>query len=546
MPAKVDSEDGGVDPTITRIREFVRTHGLPTGEAARSLARQLDMPVARLRGVAGFYADLADGPGVQICMGTSCLLAGGDRVRRKLGEHEIPCRGVYCLGYCDRSPALLDSSGAPHLNEGAHGFAANRESPGKRSLPHIRLRCQTPVVTRRLLNGGAATLDAARAQGAYRALAKALEGNPEDVVEAMERSGERGRGGAGFPAARKWRTCAETPAPRRYVIANGDEGDPGSFIDRVLMEHDPHAVLEGLALCAYAVGAHEGIVFIRSEYPRAVEVMREAIREAREAGVLGSRVLDRDFEFEVSVVMGMGSYVCGEETALLNAIEGKRGEVRLRPPFPAERGLHGMPTVVNNVETLVNVPFIVADGGEGYARMGSPGSKGTKALCLNRGFANPGIVEIEFGLSLREVIEEAGGGGRDGKRLAAVLVGGPMGSIVTPDEWDVPVCYEAMRRRGIELGHGGLVAVPEDADFRELLVHWLRFMIDESCGKCVPCRLGSQCAANALHARRSPDETRRRLDELFTAMEQGSLCAFGQSMPRPMRQLIERFGDRIF
>jgi NADH:ubiquinone oxidoreductase subunit F (NADH-binding) len=546
MPAKIDPEDDGVEPSIMRIREFVRAHGPPMDEPAVRLAEELGMPAATLRGVAGFYADLADDPGVRVCLGTSCLLAGSERVRRKLGEHEVPCRSVYCLGYCDRSPALLDSGGVMHLNEGAHGFAVGRESPGKRSLPDIRFRCDPPVVTRRLLDGGAATLEAARAQGAYRALTKALTDKPEDIIAAMERSGERGRGGAGYPTARKWKSCAETPAERRYVIANGDEGDPGSFIDRVLMEHDPHAILEGLALCAYAVGAREGIVFIRSEYPRAIEVMRAAIREATVAGVLGCKVLGHDFEFEVSVVTGMGSYVCGEETALLNAIEGKRGEVRLRPPFPTQCGLHGMPTVVNNVETLVNVPFIVADGGESYARLGSPGSKGTKALCLNHGFAKPGIVEIEFGLPLREVIEEIGGGGRDGKRLVAVLVGGPMGSVVTPDEWSVPVCYDAMRQRGIELGHGGLVAVPEDADFRALLEHWLRFMIDESCGKCVPCRLGSQCAANALHARRSPEETRRRLDELFTAMEQGSLCAFGQSMPRPMRQLIEHFGDRIF
>jgi NADH:ubiquinone oxidoreductase subunit F (NADH-binding) len=242
----------------------------------------------------------------------------------------------------------------------------------------------------------------------------------------------------------------------------------------------------------------------------------------------------------------MGSYVCGEETALLNAIEGRRGEVRLRPPFPTQCGLYGHPTVINNVETLANVPFIVEDGGVAFSSLGTPASRGTKALCLNRGFARPGIVEVEFGTPLRTVIEDLAGGGRHGQKLAAVLLGGPMGSVVMPEQWDTPVCYDAMRSNGIELGHGGLVAVAEDADFRGLLAHWIRFMIEESCGKCVPCRLGSQCAGNALRSGRPEAEVRARLLELFAAMEGGSLCAFGQSMPHPMRQLLENFGHRIF
>jgi NADH:ubiquinone oxidoreductase subunit F (NADH-binding) len=330
------------------------------------------------------------------------------------------------------------------------------------------------------------------------------------------------------------------------VIANGDEGDPGSFVDRALLEGDPHGILEGMLLAACAVGANEGIVFIRSEYPRAIQVMERAVRDASEAGFVGRNLFGSGFDFEVSVFPAMGSYVCGEETAMIHAIEGERGEVGLRPPYPNEVGLHGRPTVVNNIETLVNVPFIVAEGGCGYAKLGTGSSSGTKALCLNRGFARPGLVEVEFGISLGEVIEDLGGGGRDGKKLAAVLVGGPMGSVVTPEDWDVPICYSAMAERGFELGHGGLVALPEDADFRALLEHWIGFMIDESCGKCAPCRLGSQCVANALRAGKAEDETRRRLDELFTAMEQGSLCAFGRLLPQPMRQLIARFGDRIF
>lgn len=510
----------GKDPlTLARIAAVARRDGVPVDEAAVRVAGELGLPAATLRGAASYYAHLSSPPGTQVCAGTSCFLCRGSDAPH--GAHP-----VYCLGHCDRSPAWLDDSGVAHGPDGPLP-----------DLPDTRCQASTPVVTRRLLAGGAATLERARELGAYATLTNTPESAA--VLAALERSGERGRGGAGFATARKWRTCAETPADRRYLIANGDEGDPGSFIDRVLMEHDPHAILEGMILGGHAIGAAEGIVFIRSEYPQAIAAMELAVREARAAGLLGNG-------FEVSIVRGMGSYVCGEETALLNAIEGRRGEVRLRPPYPAQVGLHGKPTVINNVETLANVPFIVADGGEAYARLGTPDSRGTKALCLNRGFARPGIVEVEFGISLRTVIEEIGGGSRDGQPLAAVLVGGPMGSVVTPDAWDVPVGYGEMRQRGIELGHGGIVAVPQDADFRGLLAHWLRFMIDESCGKCVPCRLGSQCAANALHAGRTADESRRRLDELFTAMEQGSLCAFGQSMPIPMRQLIGHFGDRIF
>jgi NADH:ubiquinone oxidoreductase subunit F (NADH-binding) len=370
-----------------------------------------------------------------------------------------------------------------------------------------------------------------------------LHGKPADVLAVMERSGERGRGGAGFPTGVKWRLCAETPADERYVIANGDEGDPGSFIDRVLMERDPHGVLEGLALCAYAVGARRGIVFIRSEYPRAIAVMRTAIAEARQAGLLGGA--GGGFNFEASVFPALGSYVCGEETALLNAIEGLRGEVRIRPPYPAQEGLYGRPTVINNVETLVNVPFILAHGADAYAALGTTESRGTKALCLNHGFARPGIVEVGFGESLRAVIEGAGGGGAGGKRIEAVLLGGPMGSVLMPDEWDVPVCHAAMTARGIRLGHGGLIALLEGTDYRAFFEHLLHFMMEESCGKCVPCRLGSRAAWNTLHQTNGHDP-RPRLQRLCEVMEQGSLCAFGQNMPGPLRQLMERFGERIF
>jgi NADH:ubiquinone oxidoreductase subunit F (NADH-binding) len=359
----------------------------------------------------------------------------------------------------------------------------------------------------------------------------------EDVLSAIEQSGERGRGGAAFPTGTKWRRCAEVVSDSKYVVANGDEGDPGSFIDRVLMEDDPHSILEGMAICGHAVGAREGIVYIRSEYPRAMERMKVSIEAASAAGLLQ--------DFVPSIVPGMGSYVCGEETAMLNAIEGIRGEVRLRPPYPVVEGLFGKPTVVDNVETLVNVPWILEHGPSEYAALGTKASPGTKALCLNHGFANPGILEIEFGRSLRDVIEQDAGGAAHGQKLEAVLIGGPMGSVALPSQWDAPICYQSMAQRNLNLGHGGLVAVPEGTNIRELFLHWLEFMAEESCGKCIPCRLGSQ---RALELAQTPggEESLPQLERLFEIMTHGSLCAFGQQMPGPMSEMVKYFGDRVF
>ena len=379
----------------------------------------------------------------------------------------------------------------------------------------------------------------------YQGLKKALTLTPGELIKAIEASGERGRGGAGFPTGTKWRSCAETAADQRYVIANGDEGDPGSFIDRLLMEDDPHGVIEGLLVCAYAVGATHCIVFIRSEYPDAQRKMRLAIAEAREAGLFMLKGNGRELAVEISVFPAMGSYVCGEETALLSAIEGLRGEVQIRPPYPTQEGLYGKPTVVNNVETLVNIAAIMEMSPEAYREMGTQRSAGTKALCFNRGFARPGILEVEFGYSLRSAIEEAGLAG-NGEKLEAVILGGPMGTLLTADEWDVPVCYGAMGDRGIQLGHGGMIALTPKTNFKSLLRHWLQFMMDESCGKCVPCRLGSREAWKTLDQGQDADSTVEKLERLFDLMEQGSLCAFGQFMPGPMRQMIHHFGNRIF
>ena len=513
-----------------------------TEQAIVRLARDVHLPVAAVRGAISSYDDSRLDPNaIRVCAGTSCMLAGGGRASAELAKHH-PCHPVYCLGYCDRSPAAMTSGGKVVTGFGPASFDDVRRD---HALPHppppaIRCTARHAVVTARLLQQPPQGVELPE----YTGLRAALGMTPQAVIDTLSASGERGRGGAAFPTAKKWQLAAQAPGTPKFIVANGDEGDPGSFIDRELMERDPHAILEGMAIAAHAVGASRGVVFIRSEYPVSSAVMTRAIADATAAGALGEHALGRHTPFVVEVVRGMGSYVCGEETALLAAIEGQRGEVRPRPPYPVQSGLFGRPTVVDNVETLANVPWIMTRGAPAYAAMGTPESRGTKAVCLNHGFAQPGIVEVEFGVSLRHVIEELGGGGRDGVELEAVLLGGPMGSIVTPDQWDVPVCFTAMARKGINLGHAGIVAIPKPADWGGMLRHLLTFMRDESCGKCTPCRLGSARAHEIAKSGLTP-ESRPQFDAIMALMGEASLCAFGRETPGPIRTILERFGDRV-
>jgi len=549
------SQHAHMNADASPLQHLAQAHrdGLLSKDVA-SLAKTLHLPVATVRGVATSYTDLHTDPAaVRICHGTSCLLAGANEVASRWSRQRA-CRSVHCVGYCDRSPALLlpDDRVVIQCRTDPRGTNFHTDDDINRLVTasppapsDVRSAAREPIVTGRLLAGGCAEIKTARAAGAYAALEAALSGPPGRVLEAVEQSGLRGRGGAGFPTGRKWRTCAEASGDRKYLIANGDEGDPGSFIDRELMERDPHTILEGMLLAAYAVGASEGIVFIRSEYPAANRIMRDAVEQAQSAGLLGPSICGKSFGFEARVVTGLGSYVCGEETAMLNAIEGKRGEARPRPPYPAECGLHGKPTIVNNVETLVCVPWIVRHGAAAYRAFGTADAPGTKAVCLNHGFARPGIVEIEFGVSLRRFIADLAGGAAPGHDLDAVLLGGPMGSIVMPDEFDTPICIDGMTRRGIRLGHGGLVALPRGTDYAMLLRNMLAFMAEESCGKCVPCSLGTRRAQELVARVGVTRESRQILDEVFHLMEQASLCGFGRETPGPVRQLIERFGAQI-
>ena len=533
----------GTSSPLLKVHEAIKEKdGSLNAEEIRELSWEVGMPESIVISIISYYADL-HGPRHtwKICRGTSCNLAGAEQLQSRL-EKQALCREVYCLGYCYQGPAALDNTDQVLVVEEILNIG-NTTGPKHRppTMPSIRCLGTRAIVTKRAARE-VYSLEQAQAEGVYSSFIRCLKEPPIKIIETLEQAGERGRGGAGFSTGKKWRNCAEFEADRRYVIANGDEGDPGSFIDRVLLENDPHGVIEGILICAYAIGATQAIVFIRSEYPKAIQRMQSAISATYKAGILGANAT---YPLEISIFPGMGSYVCGEETAMLNAIEGLRGEVRIRPPYPAQAGLYGKPTVVNNVETLVNVAAIVAEGAQAYAALGTEASAGTKAMCLDHGFAQPGIVEVEFGITIRELIQSAGGAA-NGEPLEAVILGGPMGSLLLPDQWDVEICYGAMAKSGIQLGHGGLVALQTGTNYRKLLEHWLKFMIDESCGKCVPCRLGPKQAWITLNDDKITGAKEETITKLLRVVEQSSLCAFGQYIPSPICKLIEVFGDRIF
>lgn len=528
-----------IAPTIKRQ---LQNDGSLSPQDIAELSAKLKVPGARIRAIHSFFDDLHSPPhATRICHGTSCQLAGASYPQL---DAEAGTRGVYCLGRCYRAPNALTAD--------ERVLEDDPDDPTKHCYVNAATsrRCPVyclaayPVVSRRILNGDYSDLNQARQAGVYLALKHALEMPANRVIEMIGEAELRGRGGAGFPVAQKWTACAATAATNRVVVVNGDEGDPGSFVDRVLMESDPHALLEGLTICAYAVGASHALVYVRSEYPLARHRMQTAIEQAYAQGILGPSVLGSPFALHVQVVSGMGSYVCGEETAMLNAIEGRRGEVRLRPPYPTSKGLLGFPTVVNNVETMVVVPQIIELGADRYKSLGSEHSKGTKIMCLNHGFKRPGLYEVEFGTRLDDLFEAAGGA--TGERpLEAVILGGPMGSIVPADQFDVEIGFESMQARGFQLGHGGVVALLAGTDYRALLRHCIRFMAHESCGKCLPCSLGSKQLDDMLHDSKwtasSPAEFRQQL----ALITETSLCAFGQLIPQAVASLLDVFADQM-
>ncbi|NLG73539.1 MAG: NADH-quinone oxidoreductase subunit NuoF [Chloroflexi bacterium] len=383
------------------------------------------------------------------------------------------------------------------------------------------------------------------AEDGYMALAKVLtEMTPEQVIDEVTRSGLRGRGGAGFPAGRKWQLCRQVPDFPKYLICNADEGDPGAFMNRRVLEGDPHSVIEGMIIAAYAIGASQGYIYCRAEYPVAVRTLRIAIQQARRLGLLGENILNSGFSFDLEVRMGAGAFVCGEETALIASIEGRRGEPRPRPPFPAVKGVWSKPTNNNNVETYANVPQIILKGADWFASMGTEKSKGTKTFAVAGDVNNTGLIEVPLGITLREIIYEVGGGIKDNKGFKAVQIGGPMGGCLTAEHLDAQVDYESLTSLGAMMGSGGLVVMDEDTCMVDIARYFMDFTQDESCGKCTPCRVGTRRLLDILLricGGEGRDGDIELLETLCEEIRQTSLCGLGQGAPNPVISTLQHF-----
>jgi NADH:ubiquinone oxidoreductase subunit F (NADH-binding) len=492
---------------------------LIAGLGDKDVAERRGLPPAAVIGLRGFY-DQVD-HGVHVCDGTACHFAGGPQLAARV-RSDAPVGEVRCLGHCYDAPAIRVGDAvfarrdraliAPWLEEGAD----RPPRAGPRNVIPRRSFSMPPVVLRSVLTPHHDGFDPAEPGPAALSAAYDLP-DGDAILRALEATGLRGRGGAAYPTAAKWRATRDTSAPARFVVANGDEGDPGSFVDRLLLEEAPHDILSGMVACARAIGATHGIVYIRAECPRAQAVMRAAVARARADGYLG-------IGFDVTVVSGAGSYVCGEETALLRSIEGLRGEPHPKPPFPAQSGLFGLPTVVQNVETLVAVPWI--------ARTGR--GAGTKALSLSGAIRTPGVVEFPLGTRLRTVLEDAGGGVPPGRKWRMALIGGPMGRVVPVANFDTPLSFDALPG----MGHGGIVVLDETVTPWALAQHLFHFAQAESCGSCTPCRVGTAQLASRAN--------RAELERLCDTLEMGSLCGFGMGVPRPLRDLLEHYGEAVF
>lgn len=381
----------------------------------------------------------------------------------------------------------------------------------------------------------------------YQALATVVnEYSRDDVLSLLETSGLRGRGGAGFPTFMKWSFAKASQSDQKYVICNADEGDPGAFMDRSVLEGDPHAIIEAMAIAGYTIGANQGYIYVRAEYPIAVNRLRTAIKQAREKGLLGKNIFGSGFSFDLDLRLGAGAFVCGEETALLESIEGHRGEPRPRPPFPAVKGLFGKPTIVNNVETLANIPQIILKGPEWFASFGTEKSKGTKVFALGGKIQNTGLVEIPMGTTLREIVEDIGGGIPAGKKFKAAQTGGPSGGCIPAEHYDVPIDYENLKKIGSMMGSGGLIVMDEDNCMVDIAKFFLEFTVEESCGKCVPCRVGTKRLLEILEkitlGKATLDDL-DRMEELCHHIQENSLCGLGQTAPNPVLSTLRYFRE---
>jgi bidirectional [NiFe] hydrogenase diaphorase subunit len=512
---------------------------------------------------------------VRVCMAASCQSSGAIPVLEALDKaysdsavgtpdkagHRCKVKGVGCMGLCSAGPLVAVAEQGSDL-AGSVLYRDVKPEDAQELLASVggepvqRLRCPTdqPFFARQqrvvLENSGVIDPDSLHgyiAAGGYAALVRALsEMTPPEVVQEVIASGLRGRGGGGYPTGLKWSTVSKMVDHQKYVVCNADEGDPGAFMDRAVLESDPHRVLEGMAIAGYAVGANKGYIYVRAEYPLAVERLTTAIREAKRMGFLGHKVAETQFAFEIEIRLGAGAFVCGEETALLASIEGGRGQPRPRPPYPAESGLWGHPTLINNVETFANITPILRNGGKWFAAIGTPKSKGTKVFALAGTIVNTGLIEVPMGTSLRDIIEVIGGGIPGGKAFKAVQTGGPSGGCIPSQHLDVPVDYDSLKSLGTMMGSGGMIVMDETSDMVDVARFFMEFCMTESCGKCVPCRAGTQQMHGLLDRIANREGTREDLallEELCEVVQATSLCGLGQSAPNPVLSTLRFFRD---
>lgn len=509
---------------------------------------------------------------VHVCMGPAALAAGGAEVLQAfetvMEEKNIPAEfkkecsvhKVGCLGLCAKD-VLVDIFVDEHkttyqslkpdmvqriVDEHIIGGNPVGEWEVKEDYHKFHEK-QVKVVLSDCGYIDPENIEAYRAVGGYSAIEKILSSmTPEAVIDTMKKSGLRGRGGAGFPTGIKWEACRKAPGDQKYIICNADEGDPGAFMDRAVIEGNPHAVIEGMAIGAYAIGATKGYVYIRAEYPLAIERLKKAIPAARENGYLGKNILNKRFDFDIRLKLGAGAFVCGEETALIASIEGQRGMPRAKPPFPVHRGLWGKPTVINNVETLANIPYIIRKGDEWFSSHGTEKSKGTKVFALTGKSVNTGLIEVPMGITLREIIYDIGGGIENNKKLKAVQTGGPSGGCLTADMLDINVDYESLAKVGSIVGSGGMIVLDEDDCMVNVAKYFLNFTRDESCGKCVPCRIGTKRLLEILDRITKglgKEGDIELLESLSNDIKSASLCGLGQTAPNPVLSTIKFFRD---
>jgi bidirectional [NiFe] hydrogenase diaphorase subunit len=499
---------------------------------------------------------------INVCGAAGCQSLESDAILKALkqaaseqgyGPKTCKVRKVGCLGLCGAGPLVsveptgelyqkVEPGDAPAIVAALEGAA----------VTHIALDPKLPFFAKqqRIVLENSGRIDPERledyiAAGGYQALGKALtEMAPAEVIAEITKSGLRGRGGAGYPTGLKWSTVSKAAGAQKMVVCNADEGDPGAFMDRSVLESDPHRVVEGMAIAAYAVGANEGYIYVRAEYPLAVERLKTAIRQAERNGLLGSGICGTQFHFRISIRLGAGAFVCGEETALIASLEGKRGMPRPRPPYPAEKGLFGFPTLINNVETYANIAPILRNGGEWFAGIGTERSKGTKVFALAGTIRNTGLIEVPMGITLRDIIFTVGGGIPDGKNFKAVQTGGPSGGCIPEEFLDTPVDYETLNKLGSIMGSGGMIVMDETSSMVEVARYFMEFCMTESCGKCIPCRAGTVQMHQLLG--RFVDKTAQPrdlalLESLCDVVRNTSLCGLGQSAPNPVLSTLRYF-----